>query len=239
MIDGQVSANVDARFAEIHKLLTHIKNLEISAIRDKDSVSGEIATILRGVFFVQLYGAFEYAVSLSLQVLLQEISRVAVPYCGFERLFHAVALDPQFKGISDTGSKWKKRKVLLERQISNEICALNDAVFQDQLQNIWYETLTDLFGYLCIASKPVPEDRMRGYIDEIVEYRNAVAHGRLSSLEVGRLKTVEDIEKRLDAITLVTNHIINCFDDLLINRKFVASSHRPSYLLPPSELSPR
>jgi hypothetical protein len=42
MIDGQVSANVDARFSEIHKLLTHIKNLESSAIRDRDSVSGEI-----------------------------------------------------------------------------------------------------------------------------------------------------------------------------------------------------
>jgi hypothetical protein len=239
VIDGQVSANVDARFAELHKLLTHIKHLEISAIRDRDSVSGEIATILRGLFFVQLYGAFEYAVSLSVQVLLQEITRVAVPYCGFERLFHAVALDAQFKSISDSGSKWPKRKLLLERQSSNDICALNDTIFQDQLQNIWYETLSDLFEYLCIPSKPVPEDRMRGYIDEIVEYRNSIAHGRQSTLEVGRLKTMEDIEKRLDAMTQVTDHIITCFDDLLINRRFVASSHRPTFLLPQSGVSPR
>ena len=239
MIDGQVSANVDARFSEIHKFLTHIKNLESSAILDKDSVSGEIATILRGLFFVQLYGAFEYAVSLTVKVLLQEISRVAVPYCGFEHLFHTVALDAQFRSISDTGSKWPKRKLLLEKQSSNDICALNDTVFQDQLQNIWYDTLTDLFEYLCIPSKPVPEERMRGYIDEIVGYRNAVAHGDQSTLEVGRLKTIEDIEKRLDAMTRVTNHIITCFDDLLINRKFIASSHRPSYLLPQSEVSAR
>lgn len=239
MIDAQVSANVDARFSEIHKLLTHIKNLELSAARDRDSVSGEIAAILRGLFFVQLYGAFEYAVTLSVQVLLQEISRVAVPYCGFEVLFHAVALDAQFKGISDTGSKWTKRRLLLEMQSSNETCTLNDTVFQDQLQNIWYRTLTDLFEYLCIPSKPVPDDRMRGYIDEVVDYRNAVAHGRLSTLEVGRLKTIEDIEKRLDAITRVADHIITCFDDLLINRRFVASSHRSNFLLPDSGISPQ
>lgn len=104
MIDRQVSASVDARFAEVHKLLTHIKNLESAAIQDKDSVSAEFATILRGIIFVQLYGAFEYAISLSLQVLLQEITRVAVPYCEFEHLFHSIALDAQFRGISDTGS---------------------------------------------------------------------------------------------------------------------------------------
>jgi hypothetical protein len=230
---------VDARFSEIHKLLSHIKNLEIVAIRDRDSVSGEIATILRGLFFVQLYGTFEYAVSLSVKVLLQEISRVAMPYCGLERLFHTVALDAQFRSISDTGSKWPKRKLFLEKQGSNDTCTLNDTIFQEQLQNIWYETLSDLFGYLCIPSKPVPEDRMRGYIDEIVGYRNAVAHGDQSTLEIGRLKTIEDIEKRLEAMTRVTNHIVACFDDLLINRRFVASSHRPAFLFPQAGIPPR
>jgi hypothetical protein len=239
MIEGQVSASVDARFAEIRRLFAHIKNLEISSARDSDSASGEIATILRGLFFVQLYGAFEYAVSLGVQVLLQEITKVAVPYCGFEHLFHSVALDAQFRSISDTGSRWIKRKSLLEMQSSNDICALNDTVFQDQLQNIWYETLTDLFEYLCIPSKPVPDDRIRGYIDEIVGYRNAVAHGRQSAMEVGRLKTVDDIDKRLDAITRVADHIIECFDDLLVNRRFVASSHRPNFLLPQSGSPPR
>jgi hypothetical protein len=234
MIDGQVSPNVDARFSEIRKLLTHIKNLESPDIRNRDSVSGDIAAILRGLFFVQLYGAFEYAVSLSVQVLLQEITRVAVPYCGFEPLFHSVALDAQFKGVSGTGSKWPKRRSLLEKQHSNDICILDDSVFKDQLQNIWYDTLANLFEYLCIPSKPVPEDRMRGYIDEIVDNRNAIAHGRLSTSEVGRLKTVEDIEKRLEVVTKVTNHIITCFDDLLISRRFVASSHRPHFLLPQS-----
>jgi hypothetical protein len=128
---------------------------------------------------------------------------------------------------------------LLERQISSDICALNDTVFHDQLQNIWYETLADLFEYLCIPSEPVPEGRMRGYIDEIIEYRNAVAHGRQSAAEVGRIKTIEDIEKRLDAMTQVTNHIISCFDDLLTSRRFVASSHRATYLREQSESSPQ
>jgi RiboL-PSP-HEPN len=235
MIDGRVSLNVDARFSEIHKLLTHIRSLESTDLRERDSVSGEIATILRGLFFVQLYGAFEYAVTLSVQVLLQEINNVSVPHCGFEPIFHSVALDAQFKAVSDTGSKWPNRKKLLEKQFSNDKCTLDDNLFKEQLQNIWYDTLAGLFQYLCIPSKPVPEDRLRGYIDEIVDSRNAVAHGRKSTSEVGRLKTISDIEKRLDAMTKITDHIISCFDDLLINRRFVASSHRPNFLLPQSE----
>lgn len=232
MISAQIKAGVDSRFSEVRKLFAHIQNLDSKAATDQDSVSAESATILRGLIFVHLYGAFEYAVTLSVQVLLQEITKVAVPYCEFEHLFHAIALDSDFKSVSDSGwkGKWPKRRSLLQRQVSAEVCTLNDTVFHNQLQNIWYETLSDLFEYLCISVKPVPEDRMRGYIDEVVDHRNGIAHGRLSAQEVGRGKTVEDIEKRLRAIIEVVDHILNCFDDLLANREFVETSRRPNYL---------
>lgn len=232
MISVQIKAGVDSRFSEVRKLFAHIQSLDSKATTEQDPVSGENATILRGLIFVHLYGAFEYAVTLSVQVLLQEITKVSVPYCEFEHLFHAIALDSDFKSVSDPGSKdkWHKRRLLLQRQASTEMCTLNDTVFHNQLQNIWYETLSDLFEHLCIVGAPVPENRMRGYIDEVVDYRNGIAHGRLSAREVGRGKTIEDIEKRLQAILEVVNHILNCFDDLLANRKFVELSRRPSYL---------
>ena len=107
MISAQIKAGVDSRFSEVRKLFAHIQNLDSKAATDQDSVSAESATILRGLIFVHLYGAFEYAVTLSVQVLLQEITKVAVPYCEFEHLFHAIALDSDFKSVSDSGWKGK------------------------------------------------------------------------------------------------------------------------------------
>ena len=232
MISEQISKSIDARLTEVQKLLAHIKNLEEVAIRDKDIVSAEYAAILRGLFFVHLYGTFEYSITLSVQVLLQEITKVGVPYGGIEHLLHVVALDADFKSIVDAGGekKWTKRKELLKRQISPDPCCLNDTVFDHMLQNVWYQTLDAIFDYLCIPQKPVPEDRFIGYIDDIVGNRNEVAHGDSSASKVGRLTTSSEHEKRLDAITQVVNHVTICFDEYLMNRKFIVEAQRSQFI---------
>jgi hypothetical protein len=230
----QVLTSANARLGEVQKLLAHIKKLEDTAEKEKDPVSAENATILRGLFFVHLYGAFENSIALSVQVLLQEITKVGVSYSHFEHLLHVVALDPDFRSVADAGwqSKWSKRRELLQKQLSHTSCALNDTLFHDQIENVWYATLSNIFEYLCIPVPAVPDNRMRGYIDEIVNNRNAVAHGRLSPQTVGRLTTSAELAKRLDAITEVINHVVTSFDSYLTNREFVAIPHRPHYVSP-------
>lgn len=109
-----ISKSTDPRLAEVQRLLAHIKRLETLAVTEHDSVSGDAATILRGLFFVHLYGALEYAVSLSVQVLLQEITKLAISYSHFEHLIFAVALDAEFRSVVDAGweSKLHRRKLL-------------------------------------------------------------------------------------------------------------------------------
>ena len=232
MISAQIHNNVDSRLAEVQKLLALIRKLEALATEERDQVSAENSTVLRGLFFVHLYGALEYSITLSVQVLLQEMTKVAVPFNGFEHLLHVIALDAQFRSLADPGLKlkWQKRRELLNKQVSSEMCSLNDTVFQDQLQNIWYHTLHTIFDFLCVPSDAVPEVRMRGYLDEIVENRNAIAHGRQSAQEVGRRTTSTDLGERLDAVTKVVNHVIVSFEDYLENRHFVDARHRPNYI---------
>jgi HEPN superfamily protein len=227
-----ISKSTDPRLAEVQKLLAHIKRLEALATTGHDTVSGDTAAILRGLFFVQLYGVLEYAVSLSVQVLLQEITKLAISYSHFEHLIFAIALDAEFKSIVDAGwdSKLQKRRLLLERQASGTSCSLNDTVFHDQLQNIWFATLDTIFEYLCIPTDPVPETRMRGYVNEIVTHRNEIAHGRSSASAVGRLKSSTDLDERLKAVTQIIDHVIISFDDYLTKREFVAVPHRALYL---------
>lgn len=226
-----LSKSTDPRLVEVRKLLAHIKRLEYAAVNDHDAVSAETAAILRGIFFVHLYGVLEYAVSLSVQVLLQEITRLAVSYSHFEQMVFAIALDAEFKSVVDAGweAKFDRRRSLLQKQVSTVACTLNDTVFHDQLQNVWIKTLDQLFEHLCIAKDSVPETRMRGYVDEIVMYRNEIAHGRSSASLVGRLKSSDELEERIKAVSQIIDHVIMHFDNYLANREFVTSRHRASY----------
>jgi hypothetical protein len=161
-----------SRFAEVRQLLSHIKSVEHAR---SDALTDPLeATILRGLFYVHLYGAFEYAVHLSVTALLEAISGTRVSYAHFAQLFHSVALDSRFEAAAFCGSdtKWAKRKELLNDQKSQSPCILDEAMLDDQLQNIRFRTLENLFECFCISDPVVPELRLRGYIDEIVDNRN-------------------------------------------------------------------
>lgn len=225
-----VAKNTDARLTEVKKLLAQIKRLE-EAGKQGDSLSAETTIILKGLFLVHLYGVLEYALSLSVQVLLQEITGTAVPYAHFDQLLFVVALDPEFRSVADAGwdTKLAKRRQLLEKQISPLHCVLNDTVFHDQLQNVWFKTLSAIFEHLCVPADPVPNIRMRGYIDEIVNYRNEIAHGRSSPSFVGRLKSTAELEERLHAVSEIIDYVMIIFDEYLANREFVAPAFRALY----------
>jgi MAE_28990/MAE_18760-like HEPN len=226
-----ISKNVTTRIREVHRLLAHIHSLEQVGTADRDVVSTENARTLRGLFFVNLYGAFEYAVTQSVQILLQEIGRLQLPYLEFEHLLHSVVLDGLFKAVADVNSDntWAKRRDLLERQVSAESCRLDDTVFQMYLQNVRYNTLKTVFDCLCISTEPVPDIKIRGYIDLVVEKRNEVAHGRSSPQMVGASTTANDLQAALNAITEAINHILAAFENHLMTREFVATSHRHKY----------
>lgn len=220
---ASISQSSTARFNEVRALLTEIRAQEVAP----PTTEPDIVAILRGLFFVNLYGAFEFSVTEAVQILLQEITRAQIPFSQLEHLFYAVALDSKFSAISDSGRKkrWAVRRDLLSQQTSGIACGMNDTVFHSDLQNIWFETLSTLFESLCISESVLPEPRLRGYIDEVMERRNAVAHGRESPASVGRIRSNE-LELRLEAISRTATHIIFCFDRYLNNRDFIASAHR-------------
>jgi hypothetical protein len=70
-----------------------------------------------------------------------------------------------------------------------------------QLETIWA-----LFG---LAVPIVTANRMMGRIDELVEHRNAIAHGRATAEEVGRRFSVGDIEGRINDTQDIYIHLIS------------------------------
>lgn len=223
-----VRRQTSQRILEVRQTLTVIRSLESSDPLKPDPPE---AISLRGLFYVHLYAAFEYAVTNAIQALLVQVSHLQVDLRHLEHLFHAVALDADFTSVGTVkgDKKWLRRRELLSRQLSTDKCAPNDSAFSMYLQNIWYATLEDVFLALCISGPVLPDPGLRGYIDEIVGKRNEVSHGRESAGHVGSGTRSPDLAIRLDAIIRVVDHIFASLEAHVVNREFITASHRPQY----------
>jgi hypothetical protein len=233
MIFDTVRELTSSRYAEVRRLLAHIKAVELA--KPSDSVAREDATFLRGLFFVHLYGAFEYSVSTAVTVLLEGISDIQVSYSDLDSLFYALALDPRFEAVAASGPdrKWRIRKELLRQQVSSDPCRLESSLLAGHLQNLWAKALESVFDCLCVDGPIVPEIRIRGYVDEVVNHRNAVSHGRSSASVVGRTVTSMELGQVLEAIIQITYHVIDRFDAYFASRQFIAAPHRERYVASP------
>jgi hypothetical protein len=229
MIFDTVRELTSSRYVEVRRLLAHIKAVEQA--KPNDAVAREDATFLRGLFFVHLYAAFEYSVSTAVTVLLEGISDLQVTYADLESLFYALALDPRFEAAAASGPdrRWQTRRELLLQQVSSDPCHLESSMLAGHLQNLWARTLEVIFECLCIDGPIVPEIRIRGYVDEVVNHRNAVSHGRSSASVVGRIVTSTELERVLEAILQITYHVIDRFEAYFTSRQFIASPHRERY----------
>jgi len=107
-------------------------------ILPSDPAVADIVGILRGLFFVDLYGAFEYAVEQSVQTFLQHLSAAGIPYREFEQLLFAITLHQEFESAATVAhrKKWSQRRSLLTKQISGDTCQVNDLMFHYYLQSI-------------------------------------------------------------------------------------------------------
>lgn len=222
--------NATNRLTEVRQLLETIKTLEST---DPLQPDGTEALILRGLFYVHLYATLEHTVNQVVEKLLSAVSGLAVKIAHFEPIFLSVALDPEFTSFGDTGKnrRWAKRITFLKKQMSLDNEKLNTSLFSFSLQNIWKQDLIDVFECLYINEPIVPEATLIHYIDEIVNKRNEIAHGRQSPVIVGRGTRSPDLLIRLDAVSQIIFHVIECFEKHLTDLNFVRIEDRAHYSL--------
>lgn len=207
--------------------LEHIRHLEsVPPIPDPPE-----AKILRGLFHVHLYAALEYAVNQGVQRFLLAVTALGVPPLHLHARFFSIALDSGFSSIRNVGEdkRWSSRVKLIDLQFSPDLQPINGDIFGLYLQNVWVEKLDILFNCLNINQPVVPNPTFRLYIDELVERRNGVAHGRMSALGVGSAWRSPELLIRFNAISATCIHLLDCFEQHHLTRGLILEAHRPAY----------
>jgi len=214
------------RFRQVRALLTLVRERET----DEGVNTTDDTKMLRGLFFVHLYAALEYSVNSVVQEALRNIASRNAKAADVETRFHSVTLHHLFQSYADSrGRRMRKRLDILDAQSSFDVCTINDSLFSDQLQNVWADTLTDVCDCLCVDLACLKDRATRTYLDEVVDRRNAVAHGRESPVDTGSRMNAAELEFRLLAVTRVTEQLTDSLEEHVTQFGFVRASARSQY----------
>ena len=200
-----VNAEALSRIATAHAVLR-----TIAANESMQGSSPPGIRAMKGLVFVQNYGAYEYIVSEAVYALIRSVNQLKIPLVEAHSNLLALALNPQFDSViqGSIHKTWEARSTLLKGSRSLEFIEISDDLIPKdgshfrprQLQTIW-----DTFG---IKEPILPELRLRGRIDEMVENRNKIAHGNDAPEQVGRGDTSAELKDRIDDTETIISYIV-------------------------------
>lgn len=222
MPTSAVRAEAASRFAEARALLAELSSRESA---EGMAVSAALNT-QKAMFIVLLYAAFEYTTNLIVVRTAEAINGLHIPHSDLAVDLLSLALDPQLKAIASSGRKvkWQRRSALFSRTFSSEAARIHDEALLEELGNIWCSSLDQLLEAFGVAGPALYDPRARQYIDEIVERRNAVAHGREAATAVGSRYTAASLQVRLEVLERQKDYLIDKFEPLLRDRLYLRSS---------------
>lgn len=211
---ASVRSDSAQRFAELHSLLAELKAREAAEGR---SITLNLK-VQRGLFLVALYAGLENAVTQCVHAVSQHISDQSIEFRNLNHHILALSFDPEFKSLATK----KKSNHILARQDIFKIAKSSDPAplycesILAEVQNIWTNTLQFVFKSFGISDNPLYDMTKKGMIDDLVDKRNAVSHGRMSPLEVGERYNSSDIEMRLMIVERQKEYIIDRFERYII-----------------------
>lgn len=208
-----------ARLVEVREYLNFIIT-HSSGVKTKEPsyLKGE-----RGLFFVHLYGVVEYTVRETVSAATIAINNEKCKFKDCKPLFMSVALNSYFDSLTNIGDskKWDKRWEILTTMNSDNIVELSSELMPTDGGNIKYKQLQSIWKSFCIEDPILPKPYIGGYLNELVQKRNLIAHGNQTPEEIGSAFTYDDLEIRFNAINELCSHIVTTFDDYIVNKKYL------------------
>jgi hypothetical protein len=220
---------MNVRLLEARELLNKIKQEEPGDGIPR--VPSSFSLTLRGLIYVSLYGAIEYAVTHGTQGFINYLCGLNVNTKHLEYSLHSIALDSQLTSARDAGEKkkWEARRAIFSGFDLGASCSIPDTVFGTFLHNVYPKTILEIFLCLGIKKPATAMERDIGYFKEITEKRNAVAHGREAASDVGKGLTAQDAEVRLNATYDICSYFLDAVEEHASEFRFVRSRYRSTY----------
>ncbi len=227
MAFSEITQRTRARFSEVVLFLNYIKSLEPDD--PTQAIIPEIK-VMRGLFYVHLYGAIEKSVNDAVETTLMLLAAKNVKNKHYSRPLLSLVFHDQVKALKDTGygNLINKSVDLFCESNSENIIRVTETALSRTLQNIWFSTIEEIvkiFGIENISFSP----REIATINEIVEKRNAVAHGRDSAMNIGERHGADVLRTKMDIAVGVIQSLHEALRLMYENKSYLINEAQPLY----------
>jgi hypothetical protein len=204
-----LKAEFTARIMQVDEVFRIMKKLEDDEVNGRSHHPG--LKSLKGIMFVQMYAVYEFIVTQSFATLVKIFNSYLIPLKDTRISIIGLALHPQFQSLVSLSERrsWLKKIELLDACDSNAASFIQEGLFpmdETHFRQGQLETICSIVGLPSGALLPDP--RFIGWVRELVEHRNAIAHGRETAEAIGSRYTYSEIEARGVTLNVVCNHIL-------------------------------
>lgn len=170
--------------------------------------------VAKGLIFVQLYAIYEKTVSESVNIACTSIGGANLLVRDLPRNLLSLALHPKLSSLQNCGRGkiWENRMGLLDALESSRPCDFTMSVFPNDGSHFREKQLDTIWKIFELSVDIVPRLNLRPLINELVEHRNAIAHGRSIPEDIGGRFTKAEIEEKMIHTQELCLHIISSID---------------------------
>jgi hypothetical protein len=177
--------------------------------------NGEPRQIAKGLAFVQVYAIYEFTVSSVVRLAVQGVASHSHKWGELRPSLLALFLDPQLESLKMCGAKyvWEKRLEIFKTASSNGRASVSSDPLPVDGSHFRHAQLELIFRVFGVSRKPTRRPRHMFRIDEVVNNRNAIAHGGETAGAVGRRYSRKDIAAVTRQMESVCLRLIEVFSD--------------------------
>lgn len=215
----EVSRNSSRRIRDVRTLLRVIRRLSPGG---RAAVVSPEVLILKGLFFVHLYSALEFTVTGAVQGVIHAINSSSHLVCDCHPQFLSMALHAECESMAGVGKSktWERRWHLFSRVFSTVRVEIDDTLMPTDGRNIGYAQLQSIWTSFNVDVPVLPRMSLRGRLEELVNNRNAIAHGREAAAAVGGRYSTRDLETRLSDVQEICEHVMTSLESCVQRMDF-------------------
>lgn len=215
---SEIKAQSTLRLVEVREILDFIK-AETPKPPQKEPIHILVA---KGLFFVHLYGAYEYTVKSAVSKCIELININNPKLNDCKPLLFSMLLHSELESIASVGDKkWERRYELFCKFESNNNAVIPNEIIPTNGRNLKYRQLESIWKSFSITEPVLPRLELGGRITELVSNRNAIAHGTSSAANIGSLNTISELYKRHSEISEVCSYIVQTFEEYIKNKRYL------------------
>ena len=176
----------------------------------------------KGLFYVHIYGVFEFTITSCVKKTISAINIENAKINDIQPLLFGLALNPECDSLSSSRNRnWTHRWNLFEKIRDNVITQISTDLMPTDGKNIRYSQLESIWKTFCITAPILNAPSIGGRLKDIVNNRNAIAHGNNTPAEIGSRVTMTDLYNRYNEMSSYCSYVIQVFEDYVDNKEFL------------------